>query len=444
MPCLTYRHLLRPLAAACLLAATGAQAAVDAVVQQALDLQAQGNSAAAYDLLEPLEVDRAGDPDFDTVFGILGNETEHFSRAIMALERVLAVQPAHPRVRAELGRALFAVGDNKSARELFEDAKKGDVPPGAALTIDQFLSAIERAEDAGRSAVRGYIEAGIGYDTNVNSGPANGNVAVPAFGGAILKLDASGVKLGSAFGSLSAGLTGRHVLDPRWSLIGAVSATTRPNADHASQLNTSQLDGNAGVSWRHERNEITAVAQVGTFTLDGSQFRQSAGGTAEWIYRIDGFRQWNSYLQYARLHYPTQPTRDVNRTVVGTSYAHQFKGGNLAFGGVYAGAEQTTNDNVDQLGHHLFGMRGGLQVPVGSSVAAFASFGFENRIYGGSDPFFLVRRHDKQGNASFGLLWEPAPRWRVTPQIGFTRVSSNSPISDFNKAVFSVTARREF
>jgi len=421
-----------------------AHAEIDSLVRDAAALQQQGRSQAAYDLLEVHEAERAGDPDFDAVFGVAATDVGNYPRAILALERALAVQPGQPRVQAELGRALFAVGDNAAARTLLSQARAGQVPEGAARTIDQFLNAISRVEDASRSSVRGYLEAGVGYDSNVNSGPAGANIAVPALGGLVLTLNPAGVERSSSFANAAGGLSARFVLDPRWSVIAGANLSARPNTSSVSGMDTAQADANAGVSYRHERNEVILASQLSTFEYGGRQLRQTAGGTAEWVYRLDGFRQWDSYLQYARLHYPQQSVRDTDRVVLGTSYAHRFRSGQLAYGGGYFGREAVRADGVDQLGHRLVGLRAGVQAPVTAQWAAFATVGFEYRRFGGDDPFFLIRRTDRQATLNLGMTWDPAPRWRVTPQLALTRVSSDSPIADFRKAVLSVVARRDF
>src|SRR4051812_21942874 len=76
-----------------------AHAEVDALVTNARSLLDQSQARKAFDLLEPQEAARAGDPDFDTVLGIAANETGQYTRAVFALERVLAVQPGNSRAR---------------------------------------------------------------------------------------------------------------------------------------------------------------------------------------------------------------------------------------------------------------------------------------------------------------------------------------------------------
>ena len=152
--------LARPLVVALglLLSGVGAHAELDDLVRKALTMTESGQSKQAYDLLEPFEVQRAGDPDFDTVFGIAANQSGEHARAIMALERATIVQPGNARARAELGRAMFAVGDSKTARTLLQQAKEQGAPAQAALTIDQFLRAIHVAEERMQSSVKAYVE----------------------------------------------------------------------------------------------------------------------------------------------------------------------------------------------------------------------------------------------------------------------------------------------
>jgi len=421
-----------------------AHAEVDALVTNARTLLDQSQAQKAFDLLEPQEATRAGDPDFDTVLGIAANETGQYTRAVFALERVLAVQPSNSRARAELGRALFSVGDTKASRQVLLETKQDNIPAEAAATIDQFLQAIDRTEEAARSSVKPFLEASIGYDTNINSGPGNPNVAVPAFGGLVFTLNPAGVETKDAFMSLGGGLSARYVVDPRWSLIGNVYGNARVNAKY-NDFNTGQVDVNFGASYRYEKHEFSGVVQTGTYTVAGSRARDQQGLVGEWTYRIDGFRQWSTYIQWGDLSYPGQSLRDATRTVVGTSYAHAFRDSNIVvFGGGYVGTEKERAAGVPHLGHDLVGLRTGIQKTLSDAMALFGSLAYEDRKYGGADPLFLVTRHDKQWNLNLGLNWVPAKLWRVTPQLALTSVKSNVAISDYKRSLFSVTVRRDF
>ncbi len=436
-----------PLILACVLTlgiSSVAHAELDEPVRNALRLAESGSGEQALSILLPLEVDRAGDPDFDTVLGIAANQDSDYTKAIFALERVLVVQPNNPRAKAELARALFAVGDRQAARALLQQTKDQGVPVEAAASIDDFLQAIDRIDADSKSSYRSFVELGIGHDTNVTSGIASSSVAVPLFGGALFPLGASGVKVASNFATVGGGISGRYVVDPRWSIIGSAVGQVRGNEGSAHQYNTDQENLSLGASYRYERNEYTFAGQLESYGVSGSRLREQAGVVGEWAYKFDAFRQFGAYVQASRLYYPTGAT-DVNRYVLGASYAHQFRtGGWLVFGGAYVGKEDPLDKSLQHLGQHLVGVRAGVQKPINDSLAVFASASYEHRERDAVDPLFLVTRGDNQINLNLGLTWVPAKTWRVTPQISLVRTNSNVAIADYDRTMISITARKDF
>lgn len=427
---------------ACL--ALGAHAEMDSLVTQARDATGKGQAQQAYDLLEPHEVQRAGDPDFDLAFGMAANVTGQFSRAIMALERVLALNPDNAQARAELGRALFGVGDNRGARKLLNEGKLEGIPVVAGETIDQVLQAVDRVEAAGQSSYKGYVEAGVGHDSNVNSGPEQRNFAVPAAGGGIVSLDPSGARTAADFAMLGAGFSGRYIFAPRWSVIGNITGAGRVHGNGAGRFDVLLVDGNLGLSYRVEREEYTLVAQAGLYDIDHARVRNLGGLVGEWTHRIDGFRQFSTYLQLTRLSYPQQHIADADRKVLGLTYANLFRNGSLAYGGVYFGTEAERASSVPHLGHRLFGARAGFQHPLRPNLSAFLTGTYEQRRFGGTDPLFLATRNDRQSNLNIGLSWVPVQDWRVTPQLAWIQNHSNIGIATYDKIVASVVVRREF
>ncbi len=356
-------------------------------------------------------------------------------------ERVTIVQPGNTRARAELGRAMFAVGDSTSARTLLEQAKAQGAPAEAALTIDQFLRAIDVAEAQARSSFKAYVEGGIGHDSNISNGPGNPNVAVPNIGGVVL--NANAVKRDATFVSLAAGASGRYVLDSRWSIVGNASVNKRINRNE-STFNNDQLNLLGGVSYRVDRQEFTVAAVYEDYNLNGSTNRTQRGLVGEWAYRIDNMREVGAYVQYSRLHYPSQPLRDAHRTVVGGSYAQRLGSDLLAWGGLYVGNEDESATGVAHLGHSLAGLRTGLQKSFRDNLSGFVALNYERRSYGGQDPIFLVKRRDNQSTLALGLNWVPAKSWRITPQISHISNNSGIVINDYNRTLVSVTARKEF
>ena len=441
------KRLLAPGAFSVLLACLvpPAHAVVDAVVQEARQATATGKAQQAYDALEPLEVQRAGDPDFDLAFGMAANVIGQYPRAIMALERALVADPNNALARAELGRALFGVRDNRSARRLLNQGKLQGIPVVAGESIDQILQAVDRVEAEGQSSYKGYVEAGIGHDSNANSGPEQRNFAVPAAGGSLLILTPSGVATRANFATVGAGFSGRYIFAPRWSVIGNIAGAGRGYSGSADQFDTLEVNANLGLSYRdNERDEYTLVAQGGTYDINHDRVRNLAGVVGEWTHRFDGFRQFSTYLQLMRLKYPQDPIADVDRSVLGFTYAHLFRSGFLTYGGVYGGQEDERNSAFPFEGHKLLGIRVGAQQPLSQILSVFGTLSYEDRKFGGLEPNFLVRRHDKQTNVTAGVTWIPAPSWRITPQLAWVENKTNVAFAAYHKTVFSVIARREF
>src|SRR3990172_10272519 len=68
-------------------------ALADKVTDQARKLLEQRNAKAAYDLLLPLQSQRAGEIEYDYFLGVAALDAGDPQQAVFALERVLAVNP---------------------------------------------------------------------------------------------------------------------------------------------------------------------------------------------------------------------------------------------------------------------------------------------------------------------------------------------------------------
>lgn len=432
----------------CLASALGAGlpsvALADEVVEQATALVRQGQAAQAFQLLDAHEARRAGDPVFDAAMGEAAHAAGQYTRAIMARERVLAADPGNQAAQVALGQSLQAVGDRRGVLALPPQVQALLIPVDAGHTLDQFLYSYDRPEYGGHSSIKGYVELGVGHDSNANAAPVVGELQSPVPGTPPWALLPEARATSGNYVVAQAGLRGRAVINSRWSVVGTALGATRHYAGQAGRFDHTALDAALGMAWRAERHEVIVSGQGSYYALDGSRLRTMGGVLGEWIYRIDGFRQWGSFLQVLEVRYPTQDLRNVRRSVLGTSYSHLFRQGASVYAGVYGGQEQPKASDADPLGHRLWGVRLGGQWPLAPHWTVFASTDWEHRRYGGADPFFAVTRTDRQVQVALGLNWTPAPGWRVTPQWQFTRNASTLPITDYERRVFSILLRREF
>lgn len=276
-----------------LLACMVSLARADTLTDQAVTLLDKGDAKGAYALLQPLESQRAGDPDYDFLLGLSALELGKNTNAVFALERVIAVNPNHVRARAELARAYVALGENQTAQQEFETVKKQGVPVEVAATIDKFLSTIQRIEEQGRTVWRGFTEAAFGHDSNINAARTGNEIAIPYFGGLIFPLGPTQVRQPSNFFNFSAGANVRRPLNPELALNAGLFGNWRFNFRDsefdASQFDTSSLDGNVGLALTRGKNVYSAIFQANTMYVgsEGIHYRNTYGITGQWQHNYE-------------------------------------------------------------------------------------------------------------------------------------------------------------
>lgn len=415
------------------------------LLQDADKLIKSGMAAEAYALLEPEQSIRAGDPDYDYLLGIAALDSGKPTLAIFALERVLAVQPKHLQARAEIARAYFASGEKVAAKKEFESVQSQNPPKEVNATIQKFLDAINQGRDGKDTVLSGYLDVSIGNDSNVNSATANNQVAIPAFGGAIATLSASGVETRDSFSTVSGGANVRHAISSDLLLFGGANINQRMYSTQNS-FNTGGVDGNVGLNLTRGVDNYSAALQVQSFSVDNKRYRNGTGMTVQWQRDLKNSSQASSYFQYTDLKYPDQSMRDASRYVLGAAYAGVM-GGDYApavYAGLYAGREKEKQAGVPYLGHKLYGVRAGGELNVYPETKLFGSVSVESRRHGGEDPIFLVARKDTQTDLKLGVRYVMDKLWTLTPQFGYTKNKSNIAISDYKRSIISVGLRRDF
>src|SRR5690349_17866616 len=150
--------------AAVLTLTTFAGQAADEVLAKAKALLDANNPQAAYNLLAPLQSERAGDPDYDYLLGVSALDLGKNTEAVFALERVLSVRPDNAPARAQIARAYFALKETDTARREFENVKQQQLPSDVRLTIDRYLDAIDRIAETEKFKARFFVEFAFGWD----------------------------------------------------------------------------------------------------------------------------------------------------------------------------------------------------------------------------------------------------------------------------------------
>ncbi len=439
------RFVIRKIAVA-LTAALALQAGVavaDEVTDKAKALLGANKGNEAYQLLEPLESARAGEVEFDFLLGISALEIGQNTRAVFALERVLAMDPNNTRARAEIARAYLALGETKTAAAEFQTVQRQGVPADVSMTIDRYIAEARRIDDVNATLVTAYVEGSIGYDSNVNAGPSKSTMALPGFGSLPFVLGKDSRSNSDSFASLSGGVNVRSPLGNGYVLLGGVSGIARGNFSK-QQFDTQSADANIGVMRTVDKDVFTIMAQAGVYYLDNDRYRNYTGLTGQWQRNLDARNQVGVFAQYTDLHYPTIESRDADRWVAGASYAHLYRDGVMAFASAYYVTENPQESHVGWLGFDGVGVRLGGRVNYDQQTTFFGGVSYERREYDKQDPIFLTKRKDNQYGLLFGATRFLTKDWSVTPQLSWTVNNSNTEINDYHRELVSVTLRREF
>jgi hypothetical protein len=415
----------------------------DALLDDARRLLAERKAKDAFTLLAPHESARAGEVQYDYLFGIAAIDAGDPQRAVFALERVLAVQPDFHLARAEIARAYFALGERENAQREFRTVREEQsVPSEARATIDRFLSALEPA----RTRLQRYLELTYGYDTNVNSATSVGESALPKLN--IVNpfpLAPESRRTSDLFRGYAGGVSVSHAATSRLSLIGAMSGTAKQNL-HADTFDTAVLDATGGTRYTLGANAFSAVLQLQSFRLDNTRFRDSVGGVAQWQYALSDSSQVSLFAQQARQRYMSQPNRDAERRIGGVAYAQAFAGrfSPVMFASLYAGKEAVQNYAFKSFGFTPIGVRIGGQLRLASYGDLSMSASYEQRAYDDEEVAFPTVRRDGQTDVRLGLTYPLYRGLSLVPQLAYTDNRSNVEIYAYRRTVTSVSLRLDF
>lgn len=416
----------------------------DSAVIQADSLIRKGDFDAAYKLLEPLESKYAGDVNYDYLFGISAVESKNVTRGAFALERVLAQEPNHKNARAEMAKAHFLLGETEASKAEFDNVLKQNPDAETRNAVGKLLTAMDKNEGI-TTTFGAYIDAGVGWDSNVSSAPGIGSIGVPAFGGINIDLGNAAKEKSDNFMNLAAGISVRQPVTDEFSVFGNASFAGRFNSSE-TDFSNNVYDFNAGYQYVRNKNNFSFALQNNYFDLDNESFRHAYGATAQWLYNIDSYNQAGAYAQFSRLKYDDSPIRNADRSIIGVNVGHVFQGdfNPVVFASLYGGREDARDDTVDFLDQDVFGLRAGGQLSLNQLWQLNATISYERRDNDENDPFFLTKRKDDQYDALIGLRYFAAPGWTIKPQFSYSKNESNIDLNGYERKVISVNVRKDF
>ena len=424
----------------CLLPAS-AHAEVDAVLKQALALHADGKAADAFALLSPLQTSRASDPDFDYELGLAATDSGHRGAAIIALQRVLAVQPGNAQARAEIARAYALAGDIDTARAEFNTVVNDpSIPDPVRQRFDQLVRDYDKTIKGGGSSVTGFADIESGYDSNINTATSLTSITLPAFaffGPAALTGPATKIDDGFVQGQL--GVSGKFGIDRQTSAFASVLGLYRGDVNHKA-FNQAALTGTLGVSHTLATPDVLSLSgQVQHFRLGNAAYRTSYGAIGQYTHQLDGGRALSLTAQYSYLNYNTDALRDADRYGATASYA-----GSMVYASLGGGREAPRKAAGKYLAYVFGNANVVAQVPINKLFDVTGTLGVEHRRYEANDPLFLATRVDTQFDASATVRYRLTKWMSVAPKVSYTQNFSKFALYSYKRVTGSLALRAEF
>lgn len=386
-------------------------------------------------------VAKPGNVDADYALGLAAADAGHYAEAIIAFQRVLAVQPDHSRARAEIARAYALAGDIDTARSTFDTVINDPTVPDPVRTrIGKLVRDYDRAIDGGGRSITGYVEAEGGYDSNVNTATGLTSITLPVF--AFLgpaALSGTATRMDDSYYQLQGGLSGVTGLSRQTRAYVSVLGSWRDHMDSGA-FDQAALTGTAGVSHAMATGTVVSLSgQVQRFWLGHDGYRTAVGAIAQITRPVAGGRAISLQGQYFRFDYDNAAIRDADRIAMTATYT-----GRTWFAGVGGGRERTVRAGARNLGYWFAAGQLGTEYPLNERFALLAGGSVEHRNYAGADPLFLAGRRDTQVDGSLGVRFVAAKGLSVRPRVTYTRNFSNIALYDYSRVTASVGLRFEY
>lgn len=423
----------------------------------------QDNPRAAYQLARA-NAEQMGDPAFDFYYGIAAIEAGRAGEGVLALERYLLKFPDNGSARFQLAKAYFILGEDQSAREEFTallPAAKGK----EKAAIERYLDAIRTRESRYRPSASFFVDAGIGYDSNINSGiDAGSSVSLP--GGVYLPPLASNAvseKEAAPFYTVGAGVNGAYPLQPGLTLVGSASVDTRRFLGNGNDMfDQIGAGGSGGVSYLSGKNLYRASIAYGELWVDDQAYVQNSSLGGEWAYQLDQFNRLNVGLSYSRQVFdktcvysfknkttPCVPTdntvrdADISGLTLGwaRAFVHQWQ---PVLNVALSYADEKNQQSRTDLSRQVHGVRVQAAATPVANYGAGVGLGYQQSKYG--DNFFGTSEARKDDVITVDVFasYFYNKQLSVRADLQWTQQDSNVGLFDYDRTTVGVKARYEF
>ena len=368
------------------------------------------------------------------------------AHAAVILGQLAEERPELNRVRLDYAAALFTLGRDERAGDIFRGLRRQEnLPASVRRNVERFLERIRA-----RQKFQVNFDFGFWRDNNVNHAPERDSVEAPVFGGLEFELDEQAVSAWVA----------RTGLNLRWRhtpLMGGRlyfetrAAATRNTAINASEHNRTWLNLSSGARWRYAMT-LAGQRQPGMVRADLGGERRWRGGDS---YAVSGWarlgleqalnrnwrvnaaaRVWDT--RYDHLHNDLDP--------FGQSLELRLTR-NIGIGYLTAGAEIARESTESpNLRWQSWGTSLAYTTIIRQNWNLSAKASRHERYYKGENPLFRKRREDRTLAATLTVSNRAIAWAGYMPELtlGWIQTNSTIPLYDRKNRIVLLGLRRLF
>lgn len=426
---------------------------------EAKRLIAAMNAKQAYMILIAEQDKLTGNVEFDYLLGVAALDSGKIDEAIIAFERVLAVQPNNAGAQLDLARAYFNAGSFDLAEGTFRKLKSQNPPPQAMMAIDKYLDAIGERRRAARRMFSLWGETALGYDSNLTGVPNDFTTAVQqAFNLIGVQATGNSIKRKAPFIGAGIGADYAFPISEAWN--GYVGADIRGRGYRKEpEFNSGTGDARGSLIWDGGRHQMRFNVAYNAFYQRGdapgtpqpTNDRRSTVAGMEYRLNLSTTTQLAFGASGAQTRFPKNNVEDFNSTIGSVSLINAFSGKGapliqLSAYGTRDKAERKLADGITDKSKKVAGARVYGQMGLTEKLSLFSGIGYSRRTDDSAFARATTIEHgrDKLADASLGLNWRFQPRCNLRAQWFGARNDSNIAIYDYTRHEVSSTIRCEF
>jgi len=374
-------------------------------VAQGISLFKTGQFEQAYQMLFDLSNTYPDNPEINFYLGRAAFESGHFEMAIMVFERILIFSPGHDRIKLELARAFYAIGDNNSARRYCREVLAADPPETVKENIKAFMARIDKSEQT--HFFHGSVTAGLDWNNNVWSSPSSQNIETAIGEVTLTGPSAKETEDWFFYTALTLDHTYRFLGSPwAWKTDGSFFSGWYDRTHELDIRYAEVLTGLQHISGRRKLGLKVLTRQIG---LDDERYMDSMGGRATLDYVFSPSIMVRTSVTAEQKNYPDRSAMDSNNLsfdadLVVLKFNTWFDMG--------VGLERE-DANDDEYGYKRVRLNFSASRFLVNKVNGFFNYEFRMTDYDESGFLFAERRKDNQHTLSLGLsrkLWQRSGR----------------------------------